>query len=59
MPADRAEAYVNGGGDSDSDGDGGGAVDLMVFDGADHFDVIDPANESWLAVIERLKQEWG
>jgi acetyl esterase/lipase len=51
VPPERAEAYVNRAGIS--------SVDLMVFDGADHFDVIDPANESWLAVIERLKQEWG
>jgi acetyl esterase/lipase len=32
----------------------GGRIDLRVFDGADHFDVIDPAHESWVAVLDEL-----
>lgn len=51
VPPERAEAYVD---TADS-----ASIDLVMFDGADHFDVIDPAHESWLATIERLEQEWA
>ena len=51
VPAGRAEAYVEL---ADS-----AQVELVVFAGADHFDVIDPDHESWAAVIERLRQEWS
>ena len=46
VPPERAEAYVAL---ADSD-----LVELLVFDDADHFDVIDPDHPSWLAVLDRL-----
>lgn len=51
VPPDRADTYVR---TVDS-----ASVELVVFDGADHFDVIDPAHESWLTVIDRLESQWG
>ncbi len=32
----------------------GAEVELVEVDGADHFDVIDPAHAAWLTVLERL-----
>lgn len=49
VPADRAEAYTALAGAAD--------VELQVFAGADHFEVIDPAHESWAAVIDRLRRD--
>lgn len=46
VPVTRAEAYVELAGDA--------AVELLVFDDADHFSVIDPGHESWAAVVDRL-----
>ncbi|MEZ5247332.1 MAG: alpha/beta hydrolase [Acidimicrobiales bacterium] len=51
VPPDRADAYVER---ADSS-----LVELSIFDGADHFDVIDPAHESWLTVVDRFAAEWG
>lgn len=49
VPVDRAEAYTALTGAAD--------VELQVFAGSDHFDVIDPAHESWTAVIDRLRND--
>lgn len=51
VPPDRAEAYVALAGSSD--------VELQVFAGADHFDVIDPGHESWTVVLDRLTLLWN
>lgn len=37
----------------------GDDVELVEIAGADHFDVVDPAHESWRAVVERLPQLLG
>ena len=29
-------------------------AELVEFEAADHFDVIDPAHDAWNAVVERL-----
>lgn len=50
VPPDRAAAYVDV---ADSS-----LIDARYFEGADHFDVIDPTHSSWSAVLERLQQEW-
>ena len=34
----------------------GGRVELIEFDGADHFDMIDPAHDSWTVVKQRLSR---
>ncbi len=47
VPADRAAAYAVLVDDPER-------LEVLVFDGAGHFDVIDPAHESWAAVLDRL-----
>jgi len=47
VPADRAAAYAALVDDPER-------LEVLVFDGADHFDVIDASHESWAAVLERL-----
>ena len=37
----------------------GGRIDLRVLDGADHFDVIDPAHGSWQVVLAELASALG
>ena len=32
----------------------GDPAELVVIEGADHFDVIDPEHESWTTVLDRL-----
>jgi acetyl esterase/lipase len=49
VPLDRSLAYADLVADPD-------VLEVVVFEGADHFDVIDPAHESWAAVLERLTQ---
>ena len=49
VPLDRSLAYADLVAEPD-------ALDVVVFEGADHFNVIDPAHESWAAVLERLAQ---
>ncbi len=36
------------------DPDRPGTIDLIEIDGADHFDLIDPAHRAWAAVVDRL-----
>lgn len=36
-----------------------GAIELIEIDGADHFDLIDPTHEAWLAVIDQLDRTLG
>jgi acetyl esterase/lipase len=47
VPADRGAAYAALVDDPER-------LEVLVFDGADHFDVIDATHESWAAVLERL-----
>jgi acetyl esterase/lipase len=47
VPPDRAAAYAALVDDPER-------LEVLVFDGADHFDVIDATHESWVAVLERL-----
>jgi len=47
VPPDRADAYAAR---ADTD-----QLDVMLFADAGHFDVIDPAHESWAAVLSRLE----
>ena len=47
VPADRAAAYAELVDAPDS-------LEVLVFDGAGHFEVIDAAHESWAAVLARL-----
>ena len=51
VPPDRAEAYAESAGSE--------RLEVLVFDGADHFDVIDPVHESWAALVDRLEQAWA
>jgi acetyl esterase/lipase len=51
VPPDRAEAYA-----ALVEGE---RLEVTVFPGADHFDVIDANHESWAAVMSRLRQDWG
>lgn len=48
VPIAQTERYVAAAGAA------GGQVRSQVFDGADHFDVIDPDHESWQVVLEEL-----
>jgi acetyl esterase/lipase len=47
VPADRAATYAA----LIDDPEG---LEILEFDGAGHFDMIDPAHDSWAAVLERL-----
>jgi len=51
VPPERAAAYADLVGDADR-------LSVKVFDG-DHFSVIDPNHESWLAVLDRLAEEFA
>ncbi|MDE0801959.1 MAG: alpha/beta fold hydrolase [Acidimicrobiales bacterium] len=48
VPLAQSETYV------DRAVAAGDPAELVVVDGADHFDVIDPAHESWTAILDRL-----
>lgn len=51
VPVDASRAYLRS-----ADPHGSGAVELIEFDGADHFDMIDPAHDSWIAVKRRISR---
>jgi acetyl esterase/lipase len=45
VPLSQSRAYVRA---------AGSEAELLEFDGADHFDVIEPTHAAWQAVVERL-----
>jgi len=51
VPIEASRAYLRR-----ADTSGGGAVELIEFDGADHFDMIDPAHDSWSVVKRRISR---
>lgn len=50
VPVDQSIAYAG------KAADAGDTVELLALDGADHFAVIDPADEAWAAVTSRLSE---
>jgi len=51
VPIDASRAYLHS-----ADTTGTAAVELIEFDGADHFDMIDPAHDSWSVVKRRISR---
>ena len=50
VPLSQSRAYV------DAATAAGDPAELVVVDGADHFDVIDPGHDAWQAVLDRLPE---
>ena len=48
VPPDRAVAY-------EATASAGEQLEVRIFDGADHFDVIDPTHESWSFTVGRIE----
>ncbi len=53
VPLDQSTRYV---GDTRA---AGATADLREIEGADHFDVIDPAHPAWTAVLDALAEQFG
>lgn len=51
VPIGASRAYIR-----HADPNGTKAVELIEFDGADHFDMIDPAHDSWSLVKRRISR---
>jgi acetyl esterase/lipase len=52
VPRDRADAYAELMGEPEM-------LEVLMFKNEDHFDVIDPASASWVAVLSRLESMWS
>lgn len=53
VPLDQSEGFV------EAARNVGAVAELLVFDEADHFSVIDPTHESWTAVLDALRVALG